>query len=137
MVSLRIQPEPELEHANEVGFVDQVLKGWASWARNDGIDLRPTSAGDLWQIQAIIEARDYVLMMKDDDFVLVDQRIAQLPNRLKVIVFIEYASHEAPREIKAREIGLTKGGYRQRLHAAQWTLFSLLMPVIDTWRRDM
>lgn len=124
----------DTQDASETKFIDQLLEGWAKWARNTGIDQRPTSAGDLWQIQAIIEARTHVLQITDDGFTLVDQRIAMLPGRLRGVVFIEYMD-SGTSEHKARRLGLNRLSYRQRLHAAQWTLFASLLPEIDNWRQ--
>ncbi len=123
----------ELE-VSEPGFIDQVLIGWAAWARNDGIDLRPTCAGDLWQIQAIIEARDYVLVLTDDSFLLVDQRVAILPGRLRAIIFVEYMD-DGSKALKLRSTGLSRTAYRERLQAAQWSLYSALLPALDNWRQ--
>ena len=125
----------ETQHACETKFIDQVLEGWADWARQVGIDQRPKPAGELWQIQAIIEAKDYVFQLTDAGFVLVDRMIARLPRRLKEAVFAEYVSHGSSDQ-KARRIGLSRLAFRQRLHAAQWALFASLMPEIDNWRQD-
>lgn len=124
----------ETQDASETKFIDQLLEGWAKWARNSGIDQRPTCAGDLWQIQAIIEAGTYVMQITDDGFTLVDQRIAMLPHRLRGIVFIEYMG-AGTSEHKAGRLGLNRLAYRQRLHAAQWALFASLLPEIDGWRQ--
>lgn len=126
----------ETKDASETQFIDRVLEGWAAWARNTGIDLRPTSAGDLWQISTMIEARDYVLVMTDDAFVIVDQQVARLPRKLGLTVTLEYQDGRTS-EQKARALGLNRLGYRQRLHAAQWILFTALLPSLDGWRREM
>lgn len=122
--------------ASETKFVDRVLEGWAAWARNDGIDLRPTSFGELWQIQAILEAKDYVLVMTDDAFVTVDQAITHLPRRLRFTVMVEYRDSRSSDQ-KAKALGLNRLAYRQRLHAAQWMLFRDLLPSLDGWRQEM
>lgn len=124
----------ETQHACETKFIDQLLEGWAKWARNSGIDLRPTCAGDLWQIQAMIEASTYVMTLTHDAFTLVDGRIAHLPRRLYLIIFVEYM-RQGTSEQKAKSMGLNRMAYRQRLHAAQWTLFASLQPDIDAWRQ--
>lgn len=130
----RDYPKPtETQDVTETQFIDQLLEGWAKWAHNTGVDQRPTAAGDLWQIQAIIEVGTHVLKLTDDAFVLVDQRIALLPNRLRNIVFVEYM-YTGSNDQKARGLGLNRLGYRQRLYAAQWTLFSSLLPDIDRWK---
>lgn len=124
----------DTQDASETKFVDQLLEGWAKWAKNTGIDLRPTCAGDLWQIQAMIDAGTYVMRLTEDAFTLVDRRIAKLPGRLRGIVFIEYMASGNSEE-KSRRLGLNRLAYRQRLHAAQWTLFASLLPEIDSWRQ--
>jgi hypothetical protein len=124
----------DTQDASETKFIDQVLEGWADWARQVGIDQRPTPAGELWQIQAIIEMKDYVFQLTDAGFVLVDQRIAVLPRRLRATIFIEYTT-AGTSDHKARRMGLNRAAYRQRLHAAQWALFASLLPDIDNWRQ--
>ena len=123
----------ETRRADEVLFVDRVLEGWASWAHDDGIDLRPTCAGDLWKVQVIIKASTGILRMSDDAFVLIDQRIAGLPRRLRRAIFVEYTNQGTSTE-KARFMGLNRIAYRERLTAAQWSLYAALMPQIETWR---
>jgi hypothetical protein len=124
----------DTQDASETQLVDRLLVGWGAWARNDGIDLRPVAFGDLWQIQAIIEAREYVLQLTDDAFTYVDQHVAVLPRRLRVTVFCEYLEDGPPGE-KPRRLGLSRIAYRQRLHAAQWALFTSLLPALDGWRQ--
>ncbi len=124
-----------IDQARETKFIDQLLLGWASWARRDGINLRPTSAGQLWQISAIIEARDSVIVLTDDAFVLIDGAIAKLPRRLCLIIKVEYQDGR-PSEAKARSIGLNRLAYRQRLNAAQWALYAALLPSLDDWRPE-
>ena len=94
------------------------------------MDQRPTAAGDLWQIQAIIGSGEWVVELYDDNFVLIDQSIALLPRRLNQIVFIEYMD-EGPARSKAQTMGLAYLAYRQRLHAAQWALHTLLGGFIE------
>jgi hypothetical protein len=129
-----LEPTDTQDHC-ETKFVDQLLEGWAKWARDTGIDQRPTPAGDLWQIQSIIEIGTYVLELNDASFVLIDQTIAALPARLKQIVFIEYMD-QRPSRAKAKSIGLMHLAYRQRLHAAQWVLHAGLISYIDDLRRN-
>ncbi len=118
----------------ETKFVDRVLEGWARWSHSDGIDLRPVAMGDLWPVQVIIEAREHVLELCDDEWLDVDSAVATLPKRLKSVVFVEYR-YEGSSGEKARLVGLTRLAYRQRLHAAQWALFTKLQPHLDAWRQ--
>jgi hypothetical protein len=120
----------ETQDATETQFIDQLLEGWAKWAHNTGVDQRPTAAGDLWQIQAIIGSGEWVIELYDDNFVLVDQKIALLPHRLNQIVFVEY-TEDGPARSKAQKMGLAYLAYRQRLHAAQWALHTLLAQFIE------
>lgn len=123
----------ETQHASETKFIDQVLEGWAKWAKNTGVDQRPTAAGDLWQIQAIIGAGEWVIELCDDNFVLIDQKIALLPYRLNQIVRVEYMDG-GPSRVKAKRMGIAYLAYRQRLHAAQWALYTLLADDIERLR---
>jgi hypothetical protein len=124
-----LQPT-DTQDAGETKFIDQLLEGWAKWARNTGIDQRPTAAGELWQIEMIIGSGEWVIELYDDNFVLVDQKIALLPQRLNQIVFVEYMEG-GPSRSKALEMGLAYLAYRQRLHAAQWSLHMLLTDFIE------
>jgi hypothetical protein len=121
----------DTEHASETKLMDQFLEGWAKWARATGIDQRPTPAGDLWQIQTMIEAATYVLELNDANFILIDQHIARLPQRLHAVVFVEYLGPGATGKQKAERMGLQHFAYRQRLHAAQWALYASLLGFID------
>lgn len=124
----------ETQDANETKFVDCVLDGWGHWVRAASIDLRPTPAGVLWQVQAIIEAKDYALVLSDTAFLYVDRCVAVLPGRLKAIVFVEYVSSlEGP--AKLLRTGLKRLAYRQRLHAAQWALVTPFGVELENWRQ--
>jgi hypothetical protein len=123
----------ETQHNSETKFVDRLLEGWAMWVRRDGIDLRPTPIGFVWRIPGVLLLGQEIVIT-DDGFVLVDQGIAHLPGRLRSVVRIEYVESDLEVE-KWRQLGLNRLAYRQRLHAAQWTLFSFLLPDIDNWRQ--
>jgi hypothetical protein len=125
----------DTQHQSETKFIDQLLEGWGKWSRATGIDQRPVQAGDLWKISQIIEAGDYVLKVMDDWFVLTDKSVASLPYRLKQVVIVEYIEPRSART-KAREMGLAYLAYRQRLHAAQWTVFAYLEPWIVAIKRN-
>lgn len=118
----------------ETSFIDQILCGWAHWSRSTGIDLRATQTGHLWQISTLIDEKDYHIQLTDDAFVSIDQAIAKLPHRLYTIVLTEYQDSR-PSYLKARKLGLNRLAYRQRLHAAQWTLYAALTSTIDDWRQ--
>lgn len=123
----------ETQDASETQFIDRLLEGWARWVSTNGVNLQPTPVGFLWRIPNLIII-GHELVLSDDGFTLIDQRIAILPGRLRGIVFIEYRS-QGTSEQKAKRIGLNRLGYRQRLHAAQWTLFASLGPAVDLWRQ--
>lgn len=126
----------DTKDASETQFIDQLLEGWAKWARNTGVDQRATTFGDLWPTPTIIEVGTYVLELSDENFCLVDGRIAHLPRRLHSIVFIEYMGPGPSAKQRADRMGLAYLAYRQRLHAAQWALFASLMPHIETLRSN-
>lgn len=123
----------ETKDAHETQFIDRVLEGWGRWIRTDGIDLRPTPVGFVWRIPSILFV-GHELVITDDAFVLVDQGIARLPDRLRQIVFIEYTMEDDGRA-KWDWLRLKRLAYRQRLHAAQWALFSVLQSDLDIWRQ--
>lgn len=130
-----LQPT-ETQDATETQFVDQVLEGWAKWARNTGVDQRATTFNDLWPTPTIIEISTYVLELTDENFCLIDSKIAHLPRRLHAIVFIEYMGPEPTAKQRAARIGLAYLAYRQRLHAAQWTLFASLLPYMEALKHN-
>lgn len=136
MTVVRDYREPtNTEDAQETRFIDKLLEGWAKWAISSGINQRPTPAGDLWQIQVIIDPETHILELSDDAFTLVDQKIAGMQKqypRLGQIIHVEYRS-SGTSENKALRIGLNRFGYRQRLHVAQWFLFDKLCAYIK-WK---
>ena len=127
-----LEPTTTDDHA-ETKFVDRVLYGWARWSHRGAVNLKPTSAGQLWRIVTPMLAT-YEIRMSDDDFVIVDRQVAHLPNRLKIVVHVEYFRAGTAEE-KSRSMGLSRIGFRQRLHAAQWALFTNLAPFVDSWRQ--
>lgn len=129
-----LEPTDTGSHS-ETKFIDQLLEGWGKWSRATGVDQRPVQTGDLWQIQQIIDVGTYVLKVMDDWFVLTDKSVSSLPYRLKQIVVTEYIYPMSSRT-KAREMGLSHLAYRQRLHAAQWTVFAYLEPWIVQIKRN-
>jgi hypothetical protein len=118
----------------EVKLINQLLLSWGAWARHDGIKLKATTAGELWQIQSLIEGKDYLIQLSDDAFLLIDAAIAKLPQRLKGIIDLEYRSN-LPTYAKLRKLGLNRLACRQRLNAAQWALYAQLYPFLDGWRQ--
>lgn len=128
-----LEPTETTTDTQEMKFVDRVLEGWGQWSRSTGIDQRPVSHGQMWRIQCIIEEATHVLQLLDDDFILVDQTVAQLPWRLKHIVFEEYVGRGSWEE-KRRRTGFKKFEYRNQLLAAQWSFYSLIQQQIDRWK---
>lgn len=116
----------------ETKYVDRLLEGWAKWSQSSGIDQRPTSFGKLWHIHSV-EEMGHELVISDDQFLVIDQCVASLHHRLRGVVYVEYLGYGTG-EDKARRFGLKYTAYRQRLHAAQWTLFAFLEPEIDVLR---
>lgn len=124
----------------ETKYVDILLEGWAKWARGERGPVPPTPAGIVLRIPFEREPR-YELRISDDEFTLVDARVAQIADRLRQIVELEYRGffrgrrHLLSQEEKWHRLGLKRIAYRQRLHAAQWTLYSNLLPDVDKWRQ--
>lgn len=123
----------------ETSYVDLVLEGWAKWSRDDGGPPRPAPAGELLRIASIREGR-YELTLAHDEFCMVDKCIALLVERLREIVELEYRGmwlgrrHLLSQEQKWQRIGLRRTPYKERLSAAQWTIYDRLMPHVDVWR---
>lgn len=126
----------DTQDATETQFIDQLLEGWAKWARNTGVDQRATIFGDLWPTPTIVEVSTYVLELTEENFCLIDHKIAHLPRRLHAIVFIEYMAMEPTAKQRAAKMGLAYLAYRQRLHAAQWALYAALADHIEALRHN-
>lgn len=122
----------------ETMYVDLILEGWAKWARNEMGPSKPIPAGDILRVISVLEGR-YELRMTDDEFTLVDGRVAILPDRLKEIVELEYRGywhgrrHLLTQEAKWGLVGLRRTPYKDRLRGAHWALFTALMPHIELW----
>lgn len=130
----RNQSTATILDVRDLAFIDKVLVGWGVWARNDGIDLRPTAAGDLWQIQAIIEGRAFSFVLTDDAFLLVDQRVAIVERRYHDILMLEYFKRLSPAE-RLRQCALERTAYSVRLKAAQSSVYRGLDVALDNWRQ--
>lgn len=129
-----LEPTETEDHC-ETQYIDRLLDDWGKWQRNNGVRLSATAAGQVLGINASA-GRVWDLTITDDQFTLVDRGIARLPKRLKVIVFLEYVM-SGPQPEKWGRSGLNRLAYRQRLHAAQWALFTSLADVIDKWRQKV
>lgn len=130
-----LEPTETRDHT-ETKLIDAVLEGWGKWAQRGRVHLQPVAVGFIWRIPDLL-TEHHELVLSDDKFDVIDQHVAVLPARLRIVVFIEYygIDDEATSERKAERAGLNRLGYRQRLHAAQWTLFSSLRHVLDIWRQ--
>lgn len=124
---LRIAEQVVQANLDVLRLVDRLLEGWAFWSRCGSIDLRPTSTGDLWKIQAIIDGRTPILIVTDDAFLLIDRSIAISPPRLKKIIFVEYL-WAATQQRKWKKLGLYRDSYGKRLYAAHKYLSDSLLP---------
>lgn len=128
----------ETRDNSETKLIDLVLEGWGKWAQRGSVNLQPIAVGFIWRIPDLLTAH-HELVLSNNKFQIVDREVAILPGKLKAIVFIEYlrSDEEATRERKAERAGLPALGYRQRLHSAQWTLFSSLRNYLDAWRQKI
>jgi hypothetical protein len=122
----------ETEDHRDTQYVDHLLEDWGKWQRSNGLRLRPTEAGEVLRINATAH-RAWDLNMTDDQFTLVDRCIARTPTRLRVVIFLEYVMSR-PQAEKWQTLG-GRLAYRQRLHAAQWALITLLGAILDKWRQ--
>lgn len=120
----------------ETALIDRVLEGWGKWSQRGTVNLEPIAIGFIWRIPDMLTAH-HELVLSDWKFHIVDRYVAVLPSKLKTVVFIEYvrSDDEATSELKAARAGLNRLGYRQRLHSAQWTLFTCLRVYLDAWRQ--
>jgi hypothetical protein len=127
------------EHGIETKYVDLILVGHARWANSWRGPAQPIPAGNLMGVVSVLEGR-YEVRLSDDEFTLVDSKIAILADRLKEIIDLEYRGLWKGRrwllsqEEKWNKSGLKRTGYVQRLGGAQWALHHLLLPNILAWR---
>lgn len=128
------------ETGEETKYVDLVLEGHAKWVSSWRGPSQPIPAGDIMGVISVREGK-YELRLSDDEFTLVDSKIAILASRLKQIVELEYRGMWENRrwllsqEEKWRKVGLKRTAYNQRLGGAQWALHQLLLPYIVIWRQ--
>jgi hypothetical protein len=122
----------DTQDACETQLVDRLLEHWGRWQRANGVRLQPTCAGQVLGINSASQ-RAWDLSITDDQFTFLDRCIRQLPGRLFGIVFLEYIETCSQGD-KWRKSGLLRTAYRQRLHAAQWALVTLLGPFLDDCR---
>jgi hypothetical protein len=131
--------EKKQEHGEETHYVDLVLLGHAYWVSGERGPQQPVSAGNLLGVVTIREGK-YYLRLSDDEFTLVDSKIAVLADRLREIIDLEYQNlwrgryWSISQEGKWDKTGLKRTAYCQRLNAAQWALHQLLLPNIAAWR---
>jgi hypothetical protein len=127
------------ERGEETVYVDLVLVGHAFWVRGERGPSPPVAAGNLLGVISVHEGR-YFLNLSDDEFTLVDGKIATLAERLREIIQLEYQNlwqgryWSLAQEAKWYKIGLKRTAYSQRLTGAQWALHQVLLPDIKTWR---
>lgn len=130
--------QPIEPHHAETKYTDILLEGWARWASYERGPNGATPAGVVLRIPSVREGR-YELRISDDEFTMVDARVAVLAERLREIVDLEYRGYWRGRhwtltqEEKWNRIGLRRLPYRERLTAAQWTLYTLLLPHVAAW----
>lgn len=127
-------------HKTEARYIDVLLEGWAQWTGEERGPQPPTPAGTVLRIVSTREGI-YKLRISDDEFVMVDARIAVLAERLREIVDLEYRNWWRGRywsllqEEKWRRLGLKRTPYNERLTAAQWTVYTLLLPHVEHWQQ--
>lgn len=137
---LKEQPEPISDPMDDTDyeFMDSLLEGWAKWAAPGAGPQPPTAAGVVLRIASVRDG-EYQLRISDDEFTLVDSRIAILITRLRQIVELEYRglwNHRywlLTQENKWRRIGIGRKAYVKRLAQAQRTLFTSLKPSVFQW----
>ena len=130
----RLGPRPGAadDGADELAIADRLLEQWGRWQGMNCINLSAVPAGNVLGINGASH-RTWDLTVTDDDYTLIDQCIARMPNRLRAIVVYEYAWH-GPQPSKWAALGFKRLAYRMALHAAQWNLVAQLGPALDKWR---
>lgn len=117
----------------EVDYMDRVLVAWSHWAWNRASELGFPQSGVLWGLKEPAHSKAD-LNLDDDQFVLVDQRIARLPYRTgRKVIFVEYFIGE-PLEVKAKRFNLSRRSYCRRLDVLRYDLYQSCMPQIEAWR---
>ncbi len=124
------------EGRDEVVFVDLLLEAWKYDSRHTG--LPRTESKCAWpRFQAEpgdeIPEAVRVLDLSDAQFLAVDRAIVKLPPALHRMIRVEYGMR-APQSARARHLNLSRLDYRSRLLAAQWGVYTALMPDVERWR---
>jgi hypothetical protein len=133
-------PADAVEPGDDTDYtaMDSLLKGWARWAAQERGPQQPTAAGVVLQIASERDA-DYRVRVSDDEFTLIDSRVAQLPRRLREITELEYRGlwrgrhFSLSQEEKWRRLGVGHTAYGKRRAQAQRTLFHALKPDVLGW----
>lgn len=128
------------EGKDEVKFADHLLEAWAWLSRNTGLPRQTThcSLGAMVKrdpTEDALAARVQVLDLSDEQFARIDREVGRLPKPLRRVVWTEYWRPGSGKQ-KARSMSppMTYIDYRQRLNAAQWALYSALLPDVERWR---
>jgi hypothetical protein len=130
----RVEPTDDTDYS----AMDALLKGWARWAAPERGPQPPTAAGIVLQIASVRDG-DYAVRVSDDEFTLIDSRVATLEQRHRLIIELEYRGlwrgrhWSLSQEEKWRRLGVGHTTYGKRRTEAQRALFQSLKPDILSW----
>lgn len=118
--------------AAECEFAHQLLVAWAAWIYGAG-KLGCSTYSDVLDMP-LSELKGHI-SLSEDQLLAVDHAIAQLPERMRRLVFVHYCSSEdEPMSSRYRRLSVSRLEYRTRMLAVHSALYARLMPAIEGWR---
>jgi hypothetical protein len=119
----------------ETEFAHQMLVAWAAWVYGGGkLNVRSCSRVLDMATSELAGHKSF----SEDQLLLVDRAIAQLPLKMQRVINIHYRSSEdEPMTRRYLRVGLSRLQYRTLLVQVQGSLYARLMPEVDEWRHSV
>jgi len=135
MHAIEIDITDDTDISEECEFAERLLLAWAAWIY--GADrLGCGTYSGLLELPK--HASGGGLSLSEDQLLAIDRAIAQLPQRMRRLVWVHYCSSEdEPMTNRYRRLGLCRLEYRTRMLAVHSSLYSCLMPAVEQWRHSV
>lgn len=113
----------------ELVGVDSLLEAWARDAREGGQGggMHPLERLRLLQLGAVFVAGGERAMSNDEIMIIVDRAYLLCPERTRAILTVWYKSGNAPAEVKARRLGISRNTLYAQRRAALWFIRGILI----------
>jgi DNA-directed RNA polymerase specialized sigma24 family protein len=119
----------------ECEFAHKCCVAWAAWIYGAG-KLNVGTYSDVMDLP-LSELKGHIAL-SEDQLLKIDHSIAQLPERMRRLVFVHYVSSEdEPMTVRYKRLGCSRLDYRTRMTAALSALYARLMPAVEQWRRSV